>query len=338
MANRKKVELKGTGLIGQIGEIIEAPLSDIDKDSYENQRSGDWGKGDTDISEAQHSSSFKELVDSIRDVGLKDAVTVRPHPNAKSKFKYQLIKGFRRFGAIETLASENEIKRPVIKVVVKDLNDLEAFDEHVTENTARDNLKGPDLGFAAFKMLQLRRSMGESPSNAEIARRMGKHQGYINDLIGIIEKGPAVAVKWRNSPVQLSVNEMKSIVKLKTPEEQDAQYDKVLKRSSGESDDNAWVQLAADKAARGAAFLGRLQKEGLIATAEGIQWGDHLKALGVSVKEGAKASQIKTIADAAHAAFDNALNPPPVEPKATTRKGGRKGKQETGEAPEIAPN
>lgn len=333
--NRKKVD---RNINAQAGELREIPLSDIDWKSYENQRSGNFMMGDTPDSDALDHSDFKSLVGSIRDVGLKDPITVRPHPQGKGAKgeKFELIKGFRRYAAIRVISDEDHIKAPRIKAFIKELDDLEAFDEHVTENTARDNLKGPDLAFAAFKMRQLRRSNGEDPSAAEIARRMGKNQGYINELLNIVEKAPKVADRWRNEPIQLSVNEMKSIAKLKTPDEQTAQYEKVLKRSTPGSDPDEWVQLAADKAARGTAFLGRLQKDGLIAVAEDIDWGDHLKSLGVTIKEGAKASQLKVITEAAANAFANALNPPKDEtPK---RKGGRKAAKETGEAPETAPN
>src|SRR5262245_29880572 len=178
--NRKKVE---RNINSQIGEVREIPLSDIDWTSYENQRHGDFTKGDVDEANALEHSDFKGLVGSIRDVGLKDPILVRPHPDGKGENgeKFQLIKGFRRYGAMRIIASEDQIKAPKIKAFVKDLDDLEAFDEHVTENTARDNLKGPDLAFAAFKMRQIRREAGLDPSVNDIAKRMGKHQGHINN-------------------------------------------------------------------------------------------------------------------------------------------------------------
>ncbi len=301
-----------------LGELRLMLLTDIDL-SYQNQRTGDWTKGDSE-QDPLNDSSFKELVESIQEVGQTEPVTVRPSPSKKGKF--QLVKGFRRYAALRHLAElGHSQKTATIKVIVKNLDEVQAFEEHVLENTARDNLKGPDLGFAAYKMQQLHKQRGINMSGKTVAQRMGKNQPYIAQLLRIIERAPQVASDWRDAPVQLSVNEMDRISKLKEPAEQKAEYDRLLKAATDEPDPNQWVKDACTKVEKVATLIGTLEREGLISDVE-IVWDEKLGPLGITVKEGATLSQISSIAKAAREAYAKAkVVPEPKAPKA------RKGKQ-----------
>lgn len=302
---KNKSGIVATPLV-EMGKLQTVLLSDIDL-SYENQRTGDWTVGDSNDSDALEGNSFKELVDSIRETGQKDPVTVRP----KGK-KLQLIKGFRRYAALRHLAQQSgTMKSATINVIVKDLNDIDAFEEHVLENTARDNLKGSDLAFAAFKMQQLHRTRGTNLSGNAVAARLGKNQSYISMLLRIIEGAPKIAAQWREAPVQLGIKEMVRISKLKDPTQQQQEYDRLLadKPAAGnnsEPDGKAWVTSAIEKATRVATLLGTLEKHDCI-TVE-MAWDESLAYLGVKVKPDATQAQINSIATAARNAYSAAKN------------------------------
>ncbi len=294
----------------ELGTLKTVLLSDIDL-TYENQRTGDWTQGDSNDSDALESNSFKELVESIRETGQKDPVTVRP----KGK-KLQLIKGFRRYAALRLLASQNnKLKTATINVIVKNLNDIDAFEEHVIENASRDNLKGSDLAFAAYKLGEHYRSRGTSLSGNAIAARMGKNQSYISMLLRIISGAPKIAAQWREADVQLSITEMARIAKLKDPAAQQTEYDRLLsgKPESGGSGPGGkeWIDTATEKAVKVAAMLGMLARKELVTV--NITWDENLPDLGVKLKSDVTAAQRRLIGKAAREAFAAALN----EPEAT---------------------
>lgn len=299
----------------ELGKLVTIPLTDIDT-SYENARTGNWQEGDPNS--VHEGNSFLELLESIRETGQKDPVTVRP----KGK-KYQLIKGFRRFAALKKLATDSStMKTATIKAIVKDLNDLQAFEEHVLENTARDNLSGPDLAFAAYNLGEKYRLAGTPISGNIIAQRMGKNQSYISALLRIVGSAPKVAKMWRDAPIQLSINEMTRIAKIKDPAVQEQEYARLLDNSTPEdgqagSGGKDWVKSAAEKAAKVATLIGTLEREGYVGKVD-ITWDDPhaLLALGVKVKADATGRQRQTIgkqAREAYAAAKNAVVTTPAE-------------------------
>lgn len=297
-----------------VGQVAKVLLKDFDL-SYENQRTGDWTVGDSNDNNALEGNSFKEMVDSIREVGQKEPVTGR----IRGK-KVQLIKGFRRFAAIRAVARENQaLDTATVDVLIKDLDDIQAFEEHVIENTARDNLKGSDLAFAAYKMQQLYASRGLKLSGNQIAQRMGKNQSYISMLLRIVEGAPTVAAKWREAPVQLSISEMTRISKLKEPAQQDSEYKRLLglkpdPNADGNDEPNdKWVVSAIEKVQRIATQLGAFEAKGLITVT--IAWDEKLADLGITLKEGATTGQVNKIANAARQAYAAAKEPPAPKEK-----------------------
>ncbi len=307
-----KVETTDSGEI-----VINVPISDIDT-SFENQRTGDWSKGDS--KESATGNSFKELKVSIRETGQQDPVLLR-YFKGKGGKKYQLIAGFRRLLAIkENAADAGNAKAATIKAIVRDLTDLQAFEAHVLENTARDDLSGPDLAFAAYNLGEKYRLAGTTLSGNAIAARIGKNQSYISMLLRIVGGAPKVAKLWREAPIQLSVNEMARIAKLKEPAEQEKAYNDLLKRAEDTAGAGPggkdWIASASERARKSAAMIGSLEREGLIGKVD-ITWADALPLLGVKLKSDTTADQKKAVGKAAREAYADAKKAKPAATEET---------------------
>lgn len=328
MAARKKTvsskasKLSAAEIAPPEGVLTRVALDQIDPESFENQRTGDFTKGDSD--ESGVGSSFKELWTSIEETGQKDPITVRRKAKGRHGLKvpFEIVKGFRRYAAVKFIADKNQIRHPDILVIIKDLTDVQALEENIFENTARDNLTGPDLAWAAYK-LSATYAAGGGPtiSGNAIAARMGKNQSYISKLMRIVETDPVVAQKWREAAAPISIEAIERISKLKvgnrdaTAEERLAEYEKIslAKPAGGKKGPGGktQVEIATSSAVRTASLLGRLQRAGFVAWGDN-SWKDALEALGVKVSE-LTPPEIKAVAKAAKEAFAEALKEPEVE-------------------------
>jgi len=212
------VEASGPAVVGnQLGSLQIVKLTRIDADSFPNCRTGDWHN--TTSSTVQDSgTSFPELTESIEIKGQIDPITVRPKANPKKGGPdLECIKGFRRLRAVKILGEKRGDTNPDVKVIIKVLNDLEAAEENTFENTARDNLKPADLAYAAHNLLMRYRAAGVTMSINQIAQRMGKNQSYMNQLVNIVDKVPAIATQWRDAAVDIPVMVMAQVAKKALP-------------------------------------------------------------------------------------------------------------------------
>lgn len=201
----------------QLGTLVSIPISRVDFDSFPNCRTGNWVEG---VSSAVQDSgtSYTELYESIEIKGQIDPITVRPKANPKKGGPdLECIKGFRRGRAVKTIGEKKGNLNPEIKVIIKQLNDLEAAEENTFENTARDNLKPSDLAFAAHNLLNRYRAAGVPMSINQLAQRMGKNQSYMNQLVGIVEKVPEIATMWRGAAVEIPVMVMSQVARKAAP-------------------------------------------------------------------------------------------------------------------------
>lgn len=198
----------------ELGTLATIPLALVDFKSFPNCRSSGWEGAETGNQEG--GTTYKELKDSIEAGGQKDPITVRIKANpAKGTPPYECVKGYRRGTAIGEIAEKAGIVNPTIKVIVKELTDLEAAEENVFENTARDNLSAADTAFAAYGLLQRYKAQGVPMSVNQLATRMGKSQPYLNMLVKIVADDTKVATMWReNKTVQIPVKTMASVAKL----------------------------------------------------------------------------------------------------------------------------
>jgi ParB-like chromosome segregation protein Spo0J len=199
------------------------------------------------------------------------------------------------------------------------LTDTEALEENIFENSARDDLSGPDLAWAAYNLRAKYLADGSSISDNQIAKRMCKNQTHISRLLRIVSAAPVVCQAWRESAGPLKLDDIERISKL-DPKEQEAEYEKVIKAKSGQSGPvgaggKPLLEIATKKAQRIATTVGELVRNGLVTAS--IDWTADLEKAGVNL-EGLSAHERKTVGAAAHTAYAQAITPPVRKPAAAT--------------------
>ncbi len=298
-------------------KIVLLPLSQVIADIAWNSRSGDIATDpevDGADAKAEHkTNSFKELVASIRDSGgvNKDAVKVRPKGNTG---KMGLVSGFRRYFAIKEIAEKDGNKEPMIRCLVEELDELQARQENVRENVARQSLKGADLAWSLHEIEKQLKAKKVEPTDLMITNSVGMNQSYGNKLLNIARKVPAAVFQdWRESPLPLTVPEMVAISKvgpdvaLMKKAYDEAKAKKAPK--TGRDKTKAYVDSMKKRAAKLGYLLGSLEREDLINT-DNFTFENHITYL-VKFKKDATPKQIETIALAAEKAYNEAMKAEP---------------------------
>jgi ParB/RepB/Spo0J family partition protein len=217
MASKRNTEKNAAAaIVESAGTLTILRASQIDFESFQNVRSAGWEKEQS--SEVGDGSSFPTLKLSIATVGQKDPITVRPKAKVgRDGYEYECIKGFQRGTAIKQIGAERKPEPdldPVIKVIIKDLSDLEALEECTYENTARNNLTPADTAAAAVRLLDAFKAAGNEISVNALAERMGKNQSWLNSLVLIARKGGKVFDMWQTErKVSVPANVMTSLLK-----------------------------------------------------------------------------------------------------------------------------
>lgn len=298
-------------------KIILVPLKNIVADIAWNSRSGDISADpevDGSDAKAEHkTNSFKELVASIRDSGgiNKDAVKVRMKGDTG---KMGLVSGFRRYFAIKEIAEKDGNKEPMIRCLVEELDELQARQENVRENVARQSLKGADLAWSLYEIEKQLKLKKIEPTDLMITNSVGMNQSYGNKLLNIARKvPPAVFEDWRKSDLPLTVPEMVGVSKLgpDTALMKKAYEEAKAKKApkSGRDKTKMYVDSMKKRAAKLGYLLGSLEREDLINT-DNFTFENHITYL-VKFKKDATPKQIETIAKAAEKAYNDALKAEP---------------------------
>ncbi len=268
--------------------IQDIPLKDILADFEWNSRGQAWRKVGQPAAEAKDGAktseghSIVELAASISERGQDDPIVVRLN-TTKSKEKYSVVVGFRRYEA--TTRNANGDKSATIRAVVRVLSEAQARTLNLTENVARENLSIADLAWGFSETKKAYAAAGTPISNNTLSKIIGKNQAWVNQLVGIAEKGTAVAVEvngssvpmveaWRDAEKPLPANVMSRVLGKKTPEEQIQAYAEETKKYSekaGEPDPHAWLESAKEKAEKSGFLLGLLKAEGHISF-KGSAW------------------------------------------------------------------
>ncbi len=124
-------------------------------------------------------TDLQELADSITEKGVLQPVIVR-----RAESGYQLIAGERRWRASQ------QAGMTTIPVIVKDVDESEAFQLALIENIQRENLNAADIGKALKKLaddFQL--------TQEEIAERIGKNRATVANYIRILRLPPVLLRK-----------------------------------------------------------------------------------------------------------------------------------------------
>lgn len=214
------------------------------------------------------SSGFDGFIANIRTAGQIEPVILRNTggkslSGQKTDKPFELLVGFRRYRAIELANNENENKKQpaipnlpngTILATVREIKDpTEARVLNALENTARKNLKAPDLVFIARDLAA--KGMAQVP----IADALQITQGWVSKLLKVASLPQAVLDNWRDEkPIpavqtkdgvfelkaegstgkaptsrELTEPEMRALAELKgTPEELTARYIKMVAPAS----------------------------------------------------------------------------------------------------------
>lgn len=150
------VALEATAATGD-GQPMLLPIQAIDEDPDQPRREFD-------------AEALQELADTIMQRGVRQPVSVRPHP--KEPGRWMLNFGARRLRASK-LAGKTEVPAFVDPMA-------DTYDQ-VIENEQRESLKSLELA------LFVQRQMRKGDSQADIARRLGKTRGYVTFLCALID-------------------------------------------------------------------------------------------------------------------------------------------------------
>lgn len=146
-------------------ELLEIPFDKIQvgMDGMLNSRSGDLKVGD--------------LFESIQTYGLMEPIGVW---NPPGKNYYVLARGFRRYEAIRQIRLEDPEAFKTLHVTVFSGPLTDAMLMNLEENVRRDNLNHADLIDTVYRLYANR-----GVKEIDLAKQLGKSQGYISSLIGI---------------------------------------------------------------------------------------------------------------------------------------------------------
>lgn len=131
---------------------------------------------------SRNRAQFKENVRSIGEVGLLKPIVVNERGFSKTG-RYELVCGQGRYIAYK------ELERTHIPAEVINCSRKEALLYSLVENIARVT---PNTMWFAY---EVKRMYDAGWSSREIAKIVGKCESYINDYVGLVEKGEARLIK-----------------------------------------------------------------------------------------------------------------------------------------------
>lgn len=152
------------------GTPLILPIGSIDEDPAQPRREFDL-------------VALQELADTITLRGVRQPVSVRPHPDAGQAGRWMLNFGARRLRASK-LAGKLEI--PAFVDVLAD-----SYDQ-VIENEQREGLKPLELA------LFVQRRLAAGDSQADIARRLGKSRTYVMYATALIDAPACLMAAYRD--------------------------------------------------------------------------------------------------------------------------------------------
>ncbi|WP_422416978.1 plasmid partitioning protein RepB C-terminal domain-containing protein [Pseudomonas sp. GZD-222] len=119
----------------------------------------------------------RELIDNIRDVGLKRPITVSQRAEDRGPHKYDLVCGQGRLEAFHAL------NQTTIPAFVINANEEDCLVMSLVENVARRQHRPIDL------MNEVGRLRERGYSDTEIAERIGVTASWVNMIVGLLKRG-----------------------------------------------------------------------------------------------------------------------------------------------------
>lgn len=158
--DRKVTETPST-----LGDVKKININDIHTSPMNPRKTFDEG-------------AIEELSASIKQHGLLQPITVRPHisTDANACGNYEIVMGERRYRAWKHNMSDPKFPME-IPCIVRDMNDEEALDAMITENLQRKDVDPIEEAFAFGQLVKTGKSI------EEIALRFGKSKRFIQERI-----------------------------------------------------------------------------------------------------------------------------------------------------------
>jgi ParB family chromosome partitioning protein len=159
------------------------------------------------------SPAFDELVESVREKGI-----ITPLLVTKTEEGYRLIAGERRWRAAQKAGLET------VPVVVKEVTPIESLELALIENIHRKDLNPIEEAQAYQRWLE-----DTDTTQDVLAKKLGKDRSTIANMVRLL-KLPKV-IQQDLVEDRLSMGHARVLVGLKTPEEQTAFRDLIIKKS-----------------------------------------------------------------------------------------------------------
>jgi ParB family chromosome partitioning protein len=180
--------------------FFECPVEAIEPNPYQPRQSF-------------QSPAFDELVESVREKGI-----ITPLLVTKTEGGYRLIAGERRWRAAQKAGLET------VPVVVKEVSPIESLELALIENIHRKDLNPIEEAQA------YRRWLEDTDTTQDIlAKKLGKDRSTVANMLRLL-KLPKV-VQQDLVEERLSMGHARVLAGLKTPEEQKALRDLIIKKS-----------------------------------------------------------------------------------------------------------
>lgn len=156
---------KVTDTPSTLGDVKKININDIHTSPMNPRKTFDEG-------------AIEELAASIKQHGLLQPITVRPHisTDANACGNYEIVMGERRYRAWKHNMSDPKFPME-IPCIVRDMNDEEALDAMITENLQRKDVDPIEEAFAFGQLVKTGKSI------EDIALRFGKSKRFIQERI-----------------------------------------------------------------------------------------------------------------------------------------------------------
>jgi ParB/RepB/Spo0J family partition protein len=148
----------------------------------------------------QRQARFDELTESIRSVGILEPLIVRP--NGFDKF--EIIAGERRYRSAKTVAADDAAYE--VPCMIRDVNEVDAFDLMLVENLQRDDLT-PFETATAFREYMTRHA-NTTGAVSDLSLRTGIPVHAIRRMVRLLDLPSEVLSAWRDGILSQSHAEL----------------------------------------------------------------------------------------------------------------------------------
>jgi len=152
-------------------DVVLIPLEQLDEGRFNPRKGFD-------------ERDLEALADTIGTTGLVHPLLVRSNPDDPRRF--ETIAGARRLRAAHIVWGRGDLEERArvaeLPCMIKEFSDTQAFISAVAENASRSDLTLAEMIDA------VRRLRDETQwSGSEIARRIGRHKGYVSELLAVAD-------------------------------------------------------------------------------------------------------------------------------------------------------